>query len=50
VAALRGARADIVPDPPADFPLRLDGDGTLRCLPHRHGTDGFTAVRLRRVV
>jgi 16S rRNA (cytosine967-C5)-methyltransferase len=34
-------------DPPADFPLAL-ADGALRCLPHRHGTDGFTALRLRR--
>src|SRR5207249_11629680 len=36
------------PDPPREFPLPLDADGTLRCLPHRHGTDGFTAVRFRR--
>jgi 16S rRNA (cytosine967-C5)-methyltransferase len=35
-------------DPPADFPLPLDADGWLRCLPHRHGTDGFCAVRFRR--
>lgn len=26
----------------------LDGAGALRCLPHRHGTDGFYAVRLER--
>ena len=36
------------PDPPGEFPLPLDPDGVLRCLPHRHGTDGFTAVRFRR--
>lgn len=24
-------------------------DGALRCLPHRHGTDGFFAVRMERV-
>ena len=36
------------PDPPAEFPLPLDPDGFLRCLPHRHGTDGFTAVRFHR--
>jgi hypothetical protein len=30
------------------FPIELDETGTLRCLPHRHGTYGFTAVRLRR--
>ena len=35
-------------DAPADFPIALDPDGVLRCLPHRHGTDGFTAIRLRR--
>jgi 16S rRNA (cytosine967-C5)-methyltransferase len=39
---------DFAVDPPPDFPLPLDGDGVLRCLPHRHGTDGFTAVRFRR--
>jgi 16S rRNA (cytosine967-C5)-methyltransferase len=43
------ARPDFRPDPPAAFPLPLV-DGTLRCLPHRHGTDGFTAVRFRRIV
>ena len=47
-AAFLAARADFVLDPPAAFPLPLDGDGVLRCRPHRHGTDGFTAVRLRR--
>lgn len=36
-------------DPPHAFPLPLE-EGVLRCLPHRHGTDGFTAVRLRRVL
>lgn len=35
-------------DAPADSPLPLDRAGVLRCLPHEHGTDGFTAVRLRR--
>jgi 16S rRNA (cytosine967-C5)-methyltransferase len=35
-------------DPPAGFPLPLDGDGYLRTRPDRHGTDAFTAVRLRR--
>lgn len=48
VAALRAGRRDFTPDPPASFPIALDPDGVLRCLPHRHGTDGFTAVRLRR--
>jgi 16S rRNA (cytosine967-C5)-methyltransferase len=41
------ARPDFALDPPAAFPVPLDG-GVLRCLPHRLGTDGFTAVRLRR--
>jgi 16S rRNA (cytosine967-C5)-methyltransferase len=35
-------------DPPADFPVPAGSDGFVRCLPHQHGTDGFTAVRLRR--
>jgi len=35
-------------DPPAGFPIPFGPDGVLRCLPHRHGTDGFTVVRLRR--
>jgi 16S rRNA (cytosine967-C5)-methyltransferase len=42
------SRADFTLDPPLDFPIRLDEGGVLRCLPHRHGTDGFTAVRFRR--
>ncbi len=35
-------------DPPAEFPIPFEAPGVLRCLPHRHGTDGFTAFRLRR--
>jgi 16S rRNA (cytosine967-C5)-methyltransferase len=50
VAAFVARRADFTLDPPSEFPLALDPDGWLRCRPHRHGTDGFTAVRLRRVV
>lgn len=50
VAGFLAGRADFRPDPPARFPLPLDPDGTLRCRPDRHGTDGFTAVRLCRVV
>ena len=46
--AFLAAHPGFGPDPPADFPLPLDPDGVLRCLPHRHGTDGFTAVRFRR--
>lgn len=48
VAALLERRPDFAVDAPADFPIALDAGGVLRCLPHRHGTDGFTAVRLRR--
>src|SRR5215813_11351055 len=39
---------DFALDPPSDFPLPIDPDGFLRCLPHRHGTNGFTAFRLVR--
>jgi len=42
------AHPDFALDPPPDFPLPVDTDGFLRCLPHRHGTDGFTAFRLVR--
>ena len=35
-------------EPPADFPIPLEPPGVLRCLPHRHGTDGFTAFRLQK--
>jgi len=34
--------------PPPSFPVALDAGGFLRCRPHVHGTDGFTAVRFRR--
>ena len=50
VAAFVGAHPDFTRDPPTDFPFPLDAEGTLRCLPHRHGTDGFIAVRLRRAI
>ncbi len=40
--------ADFAIDTPADFPIAPDDAGFVRCLPHRHGTDGFTAVRFRR--
>jgi 16S rRNA (cytosine967-C5)-methyltransferase len=48
VHAFLGTRPDFATDPPDTFPLPLDADGWLRCLPHRHGTDGFTAVRFHR--
>jgi 16S rRNA (cytosine967-C5)-methyltransferase len=46
--AFLDAHPEFRSDPPADFPIALDSDGFLRCLPHRHGTDGFAAVRLAR--
>ncbi len=48
VRGFLAVRPEFRRDPPAEFPLPLDTDGTLRCLPHRHGTDGFTAIRFRR--
>jgi len=48
VGTFLAAHPDFKTDPPDEFPLPLDPDGWLRCLPHRHGTDGFTAVRFRR--
>jgi len=48
VRAFLEARPDFVIDAPGSFTPPLDPDGVLRCLPHRHGTDGFTAVRFRR--
>ena len=47
--AFLAARTDFAIDRPADFPLALGDDGLLRCRPHLHGTDGFTAVRFRRI-
>ena len=35
-------------EPPATWPVAPDAAGFVRCLPHRHGTDGFTAIRFRR--
>lgn len=34
--------------PPENFAIEPEPSGVLRCLPHRHGTDGFTAFRLRK--
>jgi 16S rRNA (cytosine967-C5)-methyltransferase len=46
--AFLGAHADFAVDTPAGFPVAPDADGFVRCLPHRHATDGFTAIRFRR--
>jgi 16S rRNA (cytosine967-C5)-methyltransferase len=50
VAAFRERRPDFQPDPiPEGVPRAcLETPEVLRTLPHRHGTDGFTAARLRR--
>lgn len=48
VRAVLERRSEFSVDPPAAFPVPVDAAGFVRCLPHRHGTDGFTAVRLRR--
>jgi len=50
VAALRRRRPDYRSDPiPERIPRDcLEAPDLLRTFPHRHGTDGFTAVRLRR--
>jgi 16S rRNA (cytosine967-C5)-methyltransferase len=50
VGSFRERRPEFVPDAAPD-PVPgacLDGPGLLRMLPHRHGSDGFTAHRLRR--
>ena len=36
-------------DPPEGFPVAPDVSGHIRLFPHVHGTDGFTAIRLRRM-
>jgi 16S rRNA (cytosine967-C5)-methyltransferase len=41
-------RRDFVVDVPAGVAVAADAAGFVRCLPHRHGTDGFTAIRFRR--
>jgi len=35
-------------DPPEGFPVTPDAAGYVRLFPHVHGTDGFTAIRLRK--
>jgi 16S rRNA (cytosine967-C5)-methyltransferase len=48
VADFLAAHSDFVVAPPDAGPIAPDAAGFVRCLPHRHGTDGFTAIRLRR--
>ncbi len=49
VASLAGHGTHWKVDPPEGFPVALDAAGYLRLFPHVHGTDGFTAIRLRRL-
>jgi len=49
VTSLPGYSAHWQVDPPEGFPVALDAAGYLRLFPHVHGTDGFTAIRLRRL-
>ncbi|MGH0032687.1 MAG: 16S rRNA (cytosine(967)-C(5))-methyltransferase RsmB [Myxococcota bacterium] len=42
---MQGGREGEVPEEVGEL---VDTDGFLRCLPHRHDTDGFIAVRIRR--
>jgi 16S rRNA (cytosine967-C5)-methyltransferase len=48
VAAFLEAHPDWQRDEVRDFPVPPDAAGFVRCWPHVHGTDGFTAIRLRR--
>jgi 16S rRNA (cytosine967-C5)-methyltransferase len=48
VQDLLAARLDFAVDTPREFPVAPDAAGFVRCLPHRLGSDGFTAIRLRR--
>jgi len=48
VASLPGYGTEWQPDPPDGFPVPPDAQGFVRLFPHVHGTDGFTAIRLRR--
>jgi 16S rRNA (cytosine967-C5)-methyltransferase len=48
VGPFLGASPGWEPERPGDFPVAPDANGLLRLFPHRHGTDGFTAFRLRR--
>ena len=52
VAAFLGTHPEFEQEPasalPASIAALADPDGTMRTFPHRHGIDGFFAVRLRR--
>ncbi|HEX6210360.1 MAG TPA: 16S rRNA (cytosine(967)-C(5))-methyltransferase RsmB [Methylomirabilota bacterium] len=46
--AFLAAHPAFVVERPEVWPVVPDAGGFVRCLPHRHGTDGFTAIRFRR--
>ncbi|HXJ78393.1 MAG TPA: 16S rRNA (cytosine(967)-C(5))-methyltransferase RsmB [Candidatus Methylomirabilis sp.] len=48
IGAFLGTHAEWRGQPAADFAIAPDAAGFIRCFPHVHGTDGFTAVRLVR--
>jgi 16S rRNA (cytosine967-C5)-methyltransferase len=48
IGALPGRGTEWRADTPDDFPVRPDAAGFVRLFPDLHGTDGFTAIRLRR--
>ncbi len=48
VGTFLAANPDWAPATPSDFPVPPDRSGFVRCLPHVHGTDGFTAILLTR--
>ncbi len=48
VHAFLAAHPDWAVDTPLDFPVPPDEAGFVRCVPHRHRTDGFSAIRLIR--
>jgi 16S rRNA (cytosine967-C5)-methyltransferase len=48
VATLLGGHGPWQVDPPEGFPVAPDAAGYVRLFPHVHGTDGFTAIRLRK--
>ncbi len=49
VEAFLARHPDYAPEtPPGPFPVELSSRGEMRLFPHRHGTDGFYAARLRR--
>ena len=48
VRVFLAAQPDFAVDAPVAFAVVPDAGGFIRCLPHRHATDGFTAIRFRR--